>query len=950
MAIERVFLGWDGPCLPRAAGWIVDRFGAAGDEIDLSSFVLVTPGHRSGRRLLELLVEASAGRLLRPPQTATPGELFDHFCQPGKTLADPLRCLLARVACLRAADPDTLRLIAPAPPAKDELRGWLNIAADMQRLHETLAAESLAVRDVIRYCGGALEFDDGERWQALAALQDDYVAALARQGLADPNLARREAIDAGCVRDDARVILVAAADFPGIIRKLLAHDALEGYALVHAPEHEAGAFDSVGRLIPSEWTARRLDLDPRIVSVVDRPRDQAREALRLVSQLAAGIGPAPAVTPPPGPEQITLGLGDETIAPLIERTFELAGVPVRSVAGRPLSLGRPGLFLEAWGRFLDRRRFDDFAALLRHPDLEAFLQQALGPGTHEAVSGWITLLDRYLTEHIQREVSRQLVGPPEVTEPLRAVLHAVDGLLPAEGPGPRVRRPLPEWSAAIAGALSTLYRQRPLDRQRPDDAPLIHALRVLGDALREQARLDPADPATLAVSLPEAITLTLSRVRDLAPPPPEPAGACVELLGWLELQLDDAPCLIVTGVNEGQIPESVSHDAFLPDSIRRALGLLDNNRRYARDLMALTAILQSRPFVQLITGRRSVNDDPLTPSRLLLACEGEELAQRVRTFYDHAHEPAPAPPLLATGTRSRLLIPPPVPPEVRIEELDVTAFRDYLACPYRFYLRHVCGIATLDDRAVELSAPAFGSLAHRVLDHFGRSELANSSRAEEITAFLNDKLDRLCKTSYGPQPTVAILLQREQLRRRLEAFARWQARQAREGWTIVGQTEKRLVAPFAVDDEAFRIVGRIDRIDRHPELGLRILDYKTGDKGQTPEETHQFRGEWTNLQLPLYRLLVRAAGLDGPCQLGFVLLPRKIGETGAALAEWSDADLSLAEEKARQVVRAVRKNLFWPPDEPPRHDDGYGAICLDAYADRQRVIASAGQTRGGTRA
>ncbi|MCX5662111.1 MAG: PD-(D/E)XK nuclease family protein [Planctomycetota bacterium] len=575
----------------------------------------------------------------------------------------------------------------------------------------------------------------------------------------------------------------------------------------------------------------------------------------------------------------------------------------------------------------------------------------------DSVTGWLTLLDKYLTEYVQRRVSRHLIGPPHITGPLKAVVEAIDTLLPPElagAPMQAKKRRLSEWSAPIADALTKLYARRPLDRHHPDDAPLVYALRALGQALREQAQLDNvganaattaaanADPSNLALSLSDAIALTLSRVRDLAPPPPEPASAAVEILGWLELQLDDAPHLIVTGVNEGMIPESVNHDAFLPDSLRRDLGLLDNRRRHARDLMALTAILHSRPHVRLVAGRRSADDDPLTPSRLLLACAGDELARRIGRFYDHSEEPAPPPPLLPTGKRSRLVIPPPVAPLAAIEELNVTAFRDYLACPYRFYLKHVCKLDTLDDRAVELSAPAFGNLAHKVLENFGQGPLATSDNPADIADFLNEELDRACRLTYGQQPTVAITLQREQLRQRLAAFARWQAQETRDGWSIAIQTEKRFAAPFPVDGQPFRIVGRIDRIDRHPEKGLRILDYKTGDKGEFPEKTHRFKGEWVDLQLPLYRLLARAAGLEGACALGYVLLPKKLAETGLAAAEWSEEELAHAEEEARRIVRAIRQSIFWPPTEPPKFDDGLGSICMDLSLDRARVIRAGG--------
>ena len=104
------------------------------------------------------------------------------------------------------------------------------------------------------------------------------------------------------------------------------------------------------------------------------------------------------------------------------------------------------------------------------------------------------------------------------------------------------------------------------------------------------------------------------------------------MLGWLELPLDDAAGLIVTGVNEGLVPSVGSADLFLPDRLRGALGLEDNDRRYARDNYALNLLAASRRL-KLIAGRRGLDGEPLVPSRLLFACEEIEMAERAREYF-----------------------------------------------------------------------------------------------------------------------------------------------------------------------------------------------------------------------------------------------------------------------------------------------------------------------------
>ena len=127
--------------------------------------------------------------------------------------------------------------------------------------------------------------------------------------------------------------------------------------------------------------------------------------------------------------------------------------------------------------------------------------------------------------------------------------------------------------------------------------------------------------------------------------------------------------------------------------------------------------------------------------------------------------------------------------------------------------------------------------------------------------------------------------------------------------------------PFHVDEVTILLRGKIDRIDHNPESGAwAIFDYKTGDGGGDPEEVHRKgRGEarrWVDLQLPLYRLLLKGILTEdgrplvpedrwSDVKLGFILLPRMLDRVGASLAGWTEEELAQAEEAARKVVREL---------------------------------------------
>jgi inactivated superfamily I helicase len=103
---------------------------------------------------------------------------------------------------------------------------------------------------------------------------------------------------------------------------------------------------------------------------------------------------------------------------------------------------------------------------------------------------------------------------------------------------------------------------------------LASALERVGEALAELEEV-PAGLELAALEASEAHELVLRALRgQRVPPMPLDAGpAAVEIVGWLDLPLVDAPALILTGFNDGQIPQSVGAHAFLPDALRASLRL-----------------------------------------------------------------------------------------------------------------------------------------------------------------------------------------------------------------------------------------------------------------------------------------------------------------------------------------------------------------------------------------
>jgi ATP-dependent helicase/nuclease subunit B len=972
----RTFLGWDGPALPAAARWLADHH-ATGDALDLGGVVVVLPGARAGRRLKELLVEESrrlSARLV-PPRVVTIGELPELLYEPSLPLAEEAHCRLAWARALRGAG-DGLRGVFADSPASDDLRGWLRLAAVVHRLHRETGAGALRFEDVARICAEGDGYDDAQRWRVLARVQVAYVRALAAAGREDRELARMAALDRGSTAAPGAVRIAGVTEMPAVVRRML--ERLEDvHALVHAPVERADGFDALGCVVAPAWREAEIEIPDAQLEVVSRPAAQAAALVRALARLDGRYSA----------EEIVVGVPDPEVVPYVQQRLEAVGLPARFAAGAAVERTAPFRLLEAVAEYLDGRAAASVAALARHPDAGNWLLRAAarldapGAAVLRAPDAVLGTLDAYLSDHLPARLAGRL---PAIAgrgrdqgnrDGVAALVRALDRLTGEL----RGERRLAEWAPRMLELLLSVYGHRTLDRSHPRERHLLQACRRLRDAAASLYRLPAAADESCGAAT--ALRVLLDQAGGAAIPP-DPDAAAIELLGWLELPLDDAPVAILTGANEPFLPESVSADAFLPNALRTRLGLLDNDGRFARDAHHLLALLHSREQVHIIAGRRSATGDPLRPSRLLLRLRAQALATRITRFLDdgeaerRAAPQAGGAPLHAGGRRPAAGFTLPPEPVLQAAEpfevLPVTAFRALLRDPYLYALGRERKLESVSDDARELDPLRFGSLAHDVLEAFGRSAEANSADEPDVARRLAELLEEAARERFGnrlAQPAVRV--QVAQLDARLRRFAACHAEWIAQGWRVVGvecRTEVGGGVPFPAHDPLVRLTGRIDRIDHNPHTGeWAVFDYKTGDQPTTPEKAHcSGRGEnrrWTDLQLPLYRhILPHVRDPDGnvvytgddpdAVLLGYVVLCRDADAIRMCTADWSADDLRQADAAAGAVAADVNANHFeFVPDMAARAPREYAALLgagrlvalqdADAADDEEEVATDA---------
>ena len=926
---RRKFCPWSRPFLPQLVAWLHER----GEQTtacpcDLSQFLVVLPTAASRRRTLTLLADATAGAM-RPPQLLTPAEFPEQLYPLKKPLASRQTQTVAWKRAIEAQRPEVLRSLVPHGASLTE--GELTALAELlDRETEALARDDSSfakVRDRLEAEGQTEELD---RWTTLAAIEDEYLnRQLESVGLWDRQAARLFAIAHDECECDRHIVLAAMTDLNRIVEQMVRQVAGKGTpvtSLVHADESTVDRFDEWGGLRPEAWAAAPLVIDEvdetnsnassekRIVLVADDPSDQTEAVLDALASLPPGAFAA---------ADIAVGCPDDRTMPRVDARLKEVGVPSRIAFGRPVLELPPCRFLQLLTEHLEQPTPSTCLQLLAHPATDALLGEVASGEALRELDAFREqhVLPHFTSEHLRQEDERQVTAGRESRLSAAIVgVEVVESLVARFADDPR---PLTQWSLPIRDTLERVFPFEALTDETPRSLESRQCLQQIDQTLTTMRRLPAEFQPNVEAS--SAIRELLQQLRGVSTQP-DAATEGVEVTGWLELPLDDRPVAIVCDFNEGVVPTSVTSDLFLPGSVRSQLGLSDNTRRLARDAYATQVLLKSRPHVRLIVPRRTAEGDPVAPSRLLFRETPAKTATRMREILQPPPKRTVRDGFWSAATANTVIerIAPRSQP-VESLTISVTAFKTYLTCPFDYFLKQEEGLREVDRNPQELSPLVFGNLLHDVLALFGRTSPECHSRdASEIESFCIEALERVAAARFGRDPLAAVRIQIETARARLRDFATHQVKHREDGWEIVssehddGRDTK--FAPLDLESgRSCTIKGRIDRIDwNERDKRWCVIDYKTGDEGETPRSSHGLPKKdtkkksgapiaWKNLQLPLYYLL-----LDKPfeqVEAAFFNLGSG-GAVGVQHAGFTSEEIDSAIAEAKRIAEAILDGEF----------------------------------------
>ena len=764
--------------------------------------------------------------------------------------------------------------------------------------------------------------EDAARWEVLGRVYQCYLAVLKDFQIFDPNEARfAEVANPSRSKQIRRLVIACIPDLPLVAQRYA--EALDKLGvkvevLVWMPGEMAGGFDVWGRPLSAEWAECRLAVDSAQIGVARSPEEEAKQAVDFAMHAQT-------------PGDYGVVLADPDLGSAFRSEVESQGGKAFLPGGGRLDLSEAGIIAIEWLRFRSSGDLRVLRRLLELPRFSRVLRGGSALKTDDALALCDFLIGEVvLSDFAQAEAFSKM---PFITD-----------------------KKTPNRREQVAGFIELVKVAKKLTV-----SDLLAKAWNLGGEGIEAARKVVALHQSIASSPlyshghESGVDHALARALKSEPVFEFSERGEVELSGWLEAPWLEAGRLALCGCVEGFLPSSVNGHPFLPDSKRNELGLANNAARFARDAYLFQCLLLVRPAdsFRCSFSRFDGEGSPVFPSRLFLRCNDEALPERVLEIFGN---------LPSGGIRSERVnhwkwkLPHDL--RRRVEKMSPTDFSEYLACPFRFYLKKVLWLDTFTSDAREMDSKRFGILLHDALEKFGK-ETPDESDPDIIENLVLNHLQASTERLFGSSPSPAVIVQIESAKMRLKGFARVQAEHFAAGWRIVSAERKlQLDGENPLSIGPLKLTGKIDRIEKNIITGdWRVLDYKTRAKADPPAKKHfgprmasdwlataevefhdgkkDVKKRWADLQLPLYSLILRHwhGGEIGEARVSTAYFTLSADPEETAVKEFAELNedvMASAMACAKEIAARVHKGNFWPPQPlKTSWDDPFESLFLN---------------------
>ena len=316
--MNRLFLSWDKP----ACRAVAERLLSLGNDFHRN--LVLVPTRESGRQLREYLASISSAQAIFAPQVI-PADQFPRLEEKEET-ASVLEELAGWLQALGTSPHRLYPRLFPRHMPED-FSSMLEMAGSLQSLKHAMANQGIS-------CGMAQDSCAGrdERWTDMDRLSEYCTQQLKGWQLADRTAMEAEApphLLHSLRETGGHVILACVADVPRPLRQALQHAERSGVPVqiwIHAPEEEAGSFDSWGCPLPEVWTQCPIHISDAQIRITANPARLAGETCRMVARTAEGTTP-----------DVALGVCDPDMNVALDAALREYGWGLHNPEGKPFA-------------------------------------------------------------------------------------------------------------------------------------------------------------------------------------------------------------------------------------------------------------------------------------------------------------------------------------------------------------------------------------------------------------------------------------------------------------------------------------------------------------------------------------------------------------------------------------------------------------------------------------
>lgn len=942
MEVKKKSINWNRSAVESGVAWLVDQ-SKRKEFIDLSHLWIITQTSGASRRLTDALTQYANERdsacLL--PKWSTPGFLIKPESEfiDGLRVASSVQAIANWVVVLKENDLSEYPNLFPRLPKELDVSWGLSMAGALVQLREILAEANHDCKSVeeSRLAEKWLEQD---RWVDLARLENEYRSRLQRNGLLDPMDAGRRWVRQSVLPERVeRIVLFGVPGFPdlagGALENFLSQGACVESVVFCSGNHELDFFDQFGRPIRTEWERRPLPLNDDQLRLLYGPTEQAGYASEILNLLS-------------GERDETINIG--VLDPEVKDNLIVTSKRKKSPFSFHDPEGKPGIQAPIYGWFkaiyelLCSGSMSSATQLMNFP---LTLQWLEANDLKSDIRKWQKELDKLHSRNLCQRLDDGILFAGKSSYSIEGPLLKLKDMITGLQSG--------SFEKGILNLVRQALNDRSLSRDCAEDQSFLQLLPKLTDWLSDLGKVSN-------IGVQEQFSIFLGMIAKSSWTN-EAHEDEIAMYGWLELPWADAPNLLVLGCNDSFLPSSLPVNSFVPQSLRSELGLWTDEDRAGRDAYLLSWVLASRKgessSVEFVLGKFSQDGSPLKPSSLFFICnenDEDELPNRTEKLFADV-VPEESNPAWAYPWKLKPGIHEP------IRNISVTSFRNFLACPFRFYLKKKFKMDEYDAEKEEADVMDFGTLTHHALEGL-KDYFESVPNENEIYSLLCQHLAKEINKRYGEYPSLSILQQKASIERRLKRVAHLHVDELLDGWRIYKVEQKFYMDScgsknsadwevLAGKDEplkgenSIRIVGVVDRIDYHAERGTyRLYDYKTSEKG--PKVLHLKKStvrmeeypeffffdqsgntmRWMDLQLPLYKIWAEKTLLSKEAhrlEVGIYNVPAKEEKIGPNM--WTELDDELVREAGICAGR-ILEDLLSPAAHRP-----VSKVDHDAFED-----------------